>query len=147
MAIVAPARFNCSRYRLLSIWNQDVCSRLWMGRGKEVPVSEKNVQEISALLQILFFASYRPFSAVSKFCLLLLLFWWEKSSPFVIIVQVEDRGGAIKGKARIDLYHRSHHDALKWGRQKLKVRAVTWGTWPTYQSACTVVVWKFVCWF
>ena len=34
---------------------------------------------------------------------------------------VEDRGGAIKGPTRIDLYYDSHQDALIWGRRKLKV--------------------------
>ncbi len=34
---------------------------------------------------------------------------------------VEDRGGAIKGPDRIDLFFDSHSDALKWGRQKVKV--------------------------
>lgn len=35
--------------------------------------------------------------------------------------RVEDRGGAIKGKDRIDLYFDSHGDALLWGRKKLRV--------------------------
>ena len=34
--------------------------------------------------------------------------------------RVEDRGGGIKGY-RIDLYFRSHNDALMWGRAKKKV--------------------------
>eukprot|EP00951_Prasinocladus_malaysianus_P043417 scaffold541676_cov42-Prasinocladus_malaysianus.AAC.1 len=34
---------------------------------------------------------------------------------------VEDRGGAIKGVDRIDLFHRDHLSALKWGRQRLEV--------------------------
>ena len=34
---------------------------------------------------------------------------------------VEDRGSAIKGPDRIDVYMRSHRRALKWGRKKLKV--------------------------
>ena len=34
---------------------------------------------------------------------------------------VEDRGGAIKGPTRIDLYYASHNDALKWGRKKVSV--------------------------
>lgn len=34
---------------------------------------------------------------------------------------VEDRGGAIKGPSRIDLYFDSHSDALTWGRKKLRV--------------------------
>ncbi len=35
---------------------------------------------------------------------------------------VEDRGSAIKGALRIDLYFRSHTDALQWGRKKLNVK-------------------------
>ena len=34
---------------------------------------------------------------------------------------VEDRGSAIKGPTRIDLYFDSHSDALEWGRRKVKV--------------------------
>ena len=34
---------------------------------------------------------------------------------------VEDRGSAIKGAQRIDLYFDSHNDALEWGRRKLPV--------------------------
>jgi hypothetical protein len=34
---------------------------------------------------------------------------------------VEDRGGAIKGPDRIDLFHKSHNDALEWGRKTLPV--------------------------
>lgn len=37
---------------------------------------------------------------------------------------VEDRGGAIKGPKRIDLYFDSHQDALNWGRQTLKVQVI-----------------------
>jgi 3D (Asp-Asp-Asp) domain-containing protein len=33
---------------------------------------------------------------------------------------VEDRGGDIKGKHRLDLYFNTHKEALKWGRQKLQ---------------------------
>jgi 3D (Asp-Asp-Asp) domain-containing protein len=36
------------------------------------------------------------------------------------IVPVLDRGGAIKGK-RLDLLYPTHEQALKWGRQKIKV--------------------------
>ena len=36
-------------------------------------------------------------------------------------LQVEDRGGAIKGAKHIDLYHTSHRHALRWGRRKLEV--------------------------
>jgi len=35
---------------------------------------------------------------------------------------VEDRGGAIKGPRRLDLFHQHHRDALRWGR---KDRVVT----------------------
>lgn len=35
--------------------------------------------------------------------------------------RVEDRGGAIKGPNRIDLYFDSHSEALQWGRRKVKV--------------------------
>lgn len=34
---------------------------------------------------------------------------------------VEDRGGAIKGPDRIDLFYDSHADALQWGRRKVAV--------------------------
>ncbi|MFT5698394.1 MAG: hypothetical protein ACI8ZB_001249 [Desulforhopalus sp.] len=34
---------------------------------------------------------------------------------------VEDRGGAIKGATRIDLYFNSHQEALIWGRKKVGV--------------------------
>lgn len=34
---------------------------------------------------------------------------------------VSDRGGAIKGKRRIDLYFDDHDDAMEWGRQELEV--------------------------
>lgn len=34
---------------------------------------------------------------------------------------VEDRGGAIKGPKRLDLYYSSHSEALEWGRQHVKV--------------------------
>jgi len=35
---------------------------------------------------------------------------------------VEDRGGAIKGPDRIDLFFDSHSDALRWGRRKVNVQ-------------------------
>jgi hypothetical protein len=35
--------------------------------------------------------------------------------------RVEDRGGAIKGPERLDLYFRSHARALQWGRQRIDV--------------------------
>ena len=34
---------------------------------------------------------------------------------------VEDRGGAIKGEERIDLFFDSHNQALRWGRRKVPV--------------------------
>jgi hypothetical protein len=34
---------------------------------------------------------------------------------------VEDRGGAIKGPRRLDLYYNSHRKALKWGRRHVDV--------------------------
>jgi hypothetical protein len=34
---------------------------------------------------------------------------------------VTDRGGAIKGPDRIDLYFESHQDALNWGRRRAEV--------------------------
>lgn len=35
--------------------------------------------------------------------------------------KVEDRGGAIKGPARIDLFFKTHEQALKWGRRRVSV--------------------------
>jgi 3D (Asp-Asp-Asp) domain-containing protein len=35
---------------------------------------------------------------------------------------VEDRGSAIKGSKRIDLYFNSHQKAREWGRQNLPVK-------------------------
>eukprot|EP00897_Mesotaenium_endlicherianum_P002385 jgi/Mesen1/2174/ME000152S01251 len=37
---------------------------------------------------------------------------------------VEDRGSAIKGPTRVDLYHHSHHNALQWGRRTTKVLVI-----------------------
>jgi len=34
---------------------------------------------------------------------------------------VEDRGGAIKGPDRIDLFFESHEEAMQWGRKKVNV--------------------------
>jgi hypothetical protein len=34
---------------------------------------------------------------------------------------VEDRGGAIKGPKRLDLYYSSHNEALRWGRRNVDV--------------------------
>jgi 3D (Asp-Asp-Asp) domain-containing protein len=35
---------------------------------------------------------------------------------------VEDRGSAIKGPDRIDVYFNSHQKALAWGRKRVDVR-------------------------
>jgi 3D (Asp-Asp-Asp) domain-containing protein len=35
---------------------------------------------------------------------------------------VEDRGSAIKGPNRIDLYFDDYNDAMNWGRRKTWVR-------------------------
>jgi len=35
---------------------------------------------------------------------------------------VEDRGSAIKGPGRIDIYFNSHQDALDWGRKRVEVQ-------------------------
>ncbi len=35
---------------------------------------------------------------------------------------VSDRGGAIKGPERIDLYFSSHQEALNWGRRTVEVK-------------------------
>ena len=35
--------------------------------------------------------------------------------------EVHDTGKAIKGRHRIDLFFKSHKDALRWGRRKVKV--------------------------
>jgi|LSQX01.1.fsa_nt_gb 3D (Asp-Asp-Asp) domain-containing protein len=39
--------------------------------------------------------------------------------------RVEDRGGAVKGPDKVDVFFKSRKQALKWGRQRLKVRV-----WP-----------------
>ncbi len=36
--------------------------------------------------------------------------------------RVEDRGSAIKGRKRLDLYFKSHQKALNWGRKRIDVR-------------------------
>jgi hypothetical protein len=36
--------------------------------------------------------------------------------------RVQDRGGAIKGPSRLDVYFDSHDEALNWGRRTVKVR-------------------------
>ena len=37
---------------------------------------------------------------------------------------VEDRGGAIKGPTRLDLFFNSHAEALRWGRKKVRVELI-----------------------
>lgn len=37
---------------------------------------------------------------------------------------VEDRGGAIKGPDRIDLYYRWHGQTIKWGRRRVEVEII-----------------------
>eukprot|EP00271_Cylindrocystis_brebissonii_P015996 TRINITY_DN39109_c0_g1_i1.p1 TRINITY_DN39109_c0_g1~~TRINITY_DN39109_c0_g1_i1.p1 ORF type:complete len:255 (+),score=28.72 TRINITY_DN39109_c0_g1_i1:261-1025(+) len=38
--------------------------------------------------------------------------------------EVADHGSAIKGRLHVDLFHRSHHDALQWGKQEIEVLVV-----------------------
>ena len=33
--------------------------------------------------------------------------------------RVEDRGGAIQGAYRVDLYYDTHWEALRWGRRRI----------------------------
>ncbi|CAG9465019.1 unnamed protein product [Pedinophyceae sp. YPF-701] len=39
-------------------------------------------------------------------------------------VKVEDTGGAIKTPRRLDLYYRSHKEALRWGRREVRVSVI-----------------------
>lgn len=48
---------------------------------------------------------------------------------------VEDRGGDIKGKSRLDLYYNTHKEAKKWGRQKLRCVVFPPGTPPIPKNA------------
>ena len=41
--------------------------------------------------------------------------------------RVHDRGGAIKGPRRLDLFFESHEEALEWGRKRLPVRILPYG--------------------
>jgi 3D (Asp-Asp-Asp) domain-containing protein len=36
--------------------------------------------------------------------------------------RVEDRGSAIQGPDKVDVFFKSHKKALQWGRQRLRVR-------------------------
>ncbi len=38
--------------------------------------------------------------------------------------EVQDTGGAIKGATRIDLFFKTHAEALKWGRKKVLVTVI-----------------------
>lgn len=38
--------------------------------------------------------------------------------------EVQDRGSAIKGPNRIDIYYDSHNEALQWGRQRVPVQII-----------------------
>ena len=48
---------------------------------------------------------------------------------------VEDRGGDIKGRHRLDLYHNTHPEARRWGRQKLQCVVFPPGTPPIPKNA------------
>jgi 3D (Asp-Asp-Asp) domain-containing protein len=48
---------------------------------------------------------------------------------------VEDRGGDIKGRHRLDLYHNTHKEARRWGRQKLRCVVFPPGPPPRPQNA------------
>lgn len=41
---------------------------------------------------------------------------------------VEDRGGDIKGRHRLDLYHNTHQEARRWGRKKVQAVVFPPGT-------------------
>lgn len=36
--------------------------------------------------------------------------------------KVEDRGGAIQGPTRVDLFFKTHQEALHWGRKNIRVQ-------------------------
>ncbi len=36
--------------------------------------------------------------------------------------KVEDRGGAIQGPTRVDLFFKTHKQALQWGRKRVRVQ-------------------------
>ena len=48
---------------------------------------------------------------------------------------VEDRGGDIKGRRRLDLYHNTHKEAQRWGRRKLECVVFPPGTPPIPKNA------------
>jgi 3D (Asp-Asp-Asp) domain-containing protein len=48
---------------------------------------------------------------------------------------VEDRGGDIKGRHRLDLYYNTHKEARHWGRKRLQVVVFPKGTPPIPKNA------------
>lgn len=48
---------------------------------------------------------------------------------------VEDRGGAIKGRHRLDLYYNTHREARRWGRKKIRAIVFPPGTPPVPKNA------------
>lgn len=48
---------------------------------------------------------------------------------------VEDRGGDIKGRHRLDLFYNTHREARHWGRKKLQCVVFPPGTPPIPQNA------------
>ena len=95
LAFVAKDRNIGSRHSLLPVWNENVHRRIWLGCGKHL-IHLKGPFLLSWLFGMVFWCSYH-------------------------FDQVDDKGSAIRGPFRIDLYHHSHSDALQWGRRKVKV--------------------------
>ena len=48
---------------------------------------------------------------------------------------VEDRGGDVKGRHRLDLFHNTHKEARQWGRKKIKCVVFPPGTPPIPKNA------------
>ena len=48
---------------------------------------------------------------------------------------VEDRGGDIRGRHRLDLFYNTHNEARQWGRKKLNVVVFPKGTPPIPKNA------------
>lgn len=48
---------------------------------------------------------------------------------------VEDRGGDIRGRHRLDLYHNTHKEARYWGRRRMQVVVFPRGTPPIPKNA------------
>jgi hypothetical protein len=110
MATLSKAWVHCCWHRFLPLWNSHVCAWLWLGWGTST-YNPKCSCYISELLVADNF-SWLIYSSEDNPDFLRVGFLWK---------QVEDRGKAIKGPKRIDLYHRSHREALQWGRRKLQV--------------------------